>query len=129
MVADNWIGKIIGKCKLEKFIGSGGMGLVYKARHLLLDKIVALKILNPNLVEGEVGKEITERFIREARSAAKLEHPNIVPIYDIGEEENIYYMVMQFVSGETLFDLINREGRASPARILEISIGDRKSVV
>ena len=102
----NWIGKQIGKCRIEQVIGVGGMGTVYKVRHLLLDKIVALKLLNPALVQGDSGKELIERFIREAQAAAKLEHPNIVPIYDVGAEGGIYYIVMQFISGGTLLDLI-----------------------
>ena len=107
---DHWIGKTIGKCRLEKFIGAGGMGAVYRSRHLLLDKIVALKLLHPNLVNEKTGKEITERFIREAQSAAKLEHPNIVHIYDIGEDNGLYYMVMQFIAGKTLLELIKEKG-------------------
>ena len=107
---DHWIGKTIGKCRLEKLLGTGGMGAVYQARHLLLDKIVALKLLHPNLVNEKTGKEITVRFIREAQSAAKLEHPNIVHIYDIGEDDGLYYMVMQFIAGKTLLELIKENG-------------------
>jgi serine/threonine protein kinase len=71
---------------------------------------VALKLLHPNLLSQEGGKEIIERFIREARSAAKLEHPNIVHIYDVGDEKGLYYMVMQFIWGETLLEKIKRHG-------------------
>jgi serine/threonine protein kinase len=105
---NSWIGKQIGKCRIEQLLGVGGMGAVYKARHLLLDKIVALKLLHPNLVDGCSGKELVERFICEAQAAAKLEHPNIIPIYDVGVEHNIYYIVMQFISGGTLLDVLGR---------------------
>ena len=121
MFIENCIGKIIGKCRLEEFIGSGGMGSVYKARHLLLNKVVAVKLLHPNLVCGESGKEITERFIREGRSAARLDHPNIVAVYDIGLENSVYYMVMQFISAETLLENIGRNGPLDIVKALEMT--------
>lgn len=105
---NSWIGKQIGKCRIEQLLGVGGMGAVYKVKHLLLDKVVALKLLHPNLLEGDSGKELVERFIREAQAAAKLEHPNIIPIYDIGVETNIYYIVMQYISGGTLLDVLGK---------------------
>lgn len=118
---ESWINRQIGKCRLEEQLGIGGVGLVYKARHLLLDKIVAVKLLHPDLISGEGGSEIIERFIREARAAAKLEHPNVIPIYDIGEEDGVYYIVMQFMSGGTLLDILDKHGKMSVIEVLWIT--------
>ena len=87
---------------LEK-VGDGGMALVYSAKDHLLSRIVAVKILRAQFADDE---EFVERFRREARSAASLSHPNIVNIYDVGETEQIHFIVMEFVQGKNLHDLI-----------------------
>ena len=84
-------------------LGRGGMGVVYKARQIQLDRIVALKILPPGDAQAP---DFVERFRREARSLAKLSHPNIVNVYDFGESDGLYYFVMEFVDGVTLRELI-----------------------
>jgi serine/threonine protein kinase len=84
-------------------LGRGGMGVVYKARQVQLDRIVALKILPPGDAQAP---GFIERFRREARSLAKLGHPNIVSVYDFGETNGLYYFVMEFVDGVTLRELI-----------------------
>ncbi|MGE5575613.1 MAG: Stk1 family PASTA domain-containing Ser/Thr kinase [Syntrophothermus sp.] len=90
---------------LEK-IGEGGMALVYKARCTLLHRTVAVKILRPQYASDE---EFVERFRREAQSAASLSHPNVVNIYDVGEVGDIYYIVMEYIEGRSLKDLIRQE--------------------
>ena len=84
-------------------IGKGGMGTVYKARQISLDRIVAIKVLARELASD---KDFIERFDREASALAKLSHPNIVPIIDKGAHEGVYYFVMDFVQGGTLRDLL-----------------------
>ena len=88
--------------ELEDFelIGPGGMGTVYKARHRELERTVALKALHPHLQQDD--PSFAERFLREARTLARLDHPHIVRVYDVGHREDIYYMVMEFVDGVTL---------------------------
>lgn len=88
-------------------VGTGGMAVVYKARDILLDRIVAVKILH-----SEYGNdhEFVTRFRQEAQAAAKLSHPNIVNIYDVGKDGDIHYIVMEFVRGETLKEYIEKHG-------------------
>ena len=91
-------GKILDeRYELIDKIGSGGMADVYKARDILLDRIVAVKILHDNFVEDN---DFIIRFRHEAQSAGKLSHPNIVGIYDVGCDKDIHYIVMEFVEGE-----------------------------
>lgn len=98
------IGKRIGgRYEILSRLGDGGMAIVYKAKDLILDRIVAVKILRPELEHDE---EFVRRFHREAESVASLSHPNIVAIYDIGEEEDCYYLVMEYVQGMTLKSFI-----------------------
>lgn len=96
---DPYIGLIIDGAIIERKLGQGGMGAVYQARHLALEKYVAIKILPPEF--SRESKNL-ERFLREARSAAKLEHPNIIPVFNVGEQEGHYFISMQFVSGQSL---------------------------
>jgi tetratricopeptide (TPR) repeat protein len=89
----------IGRYRVLEELGRGGMGIVYKAEDPSLERLVAIKILPPKLLRS---KEALKRFLREAKVAAKLDHPNIIPIYDIGEDNGIYYMVMEYLEGKTL---------------------------
>lgn len=94
------IGKILDKrYQLEKKIGTGGMADVYMAKDLLLDRIVAVKVLHSSFAEDE---DFIVKFRHEAQSAGKLTHPNIVGIYDVGNDQGVYYIVMEFVEGITL---------------------------
>jgi tetratricopeptide (TPR) repeat protein len=88
-------------------VARGGMGIVYKARDTVLGRIVAFKILGENLRDNETA---VKYFLREARAAAALSHPNIVTIYDAGEQDGEYYMAMEFVEGTTLKELVQRKG-------------------
>jgi tRNA A-37 threonylcarbamoyl transferase component Bud32 len=98
------IGENIGPYRIIEQLGQGGMATVFKAYHAALDRYVALKVLHPAFNED---KTFTARFQREARVVAKLEHPNIVPIYDYSEFETRPYLVMKFIEGDTLKARIN----------------------
>ena len=87
-------------------VGGGGMADVYRAHDQLLDRSVAVKVLRSQFTNDE---EFVTRFRREAQAAAKLSHPNIVNIYDVGKDKDSYYIVMEYISGETLKDRIIRE--------------------
>ena len=104
--------------ELTHLIARGGMAQVYRANDLLLDRVVALKILFPEL---SVDPTFVERFRREAQSAAKLSHPNIVPVYDWGEDEGTYFIVMEFVDGEPLSNVLRAEGHIAPLEAAAIT--------
>ena len=110
--------KLSSKYQLQEEIGKGGMGVVYKARDLQLDRIVAIKVLLPEAVGDETARK---RFLREARAAAKLNHQNIATIYAIEEVDNIIYISMEYVAGQTLANLIANR-RLSIDEILGISL-------
>lgn len=112
-------GKILGNryVLLEK-IGQGGMALVYKARCQLLNRYVAVKILRPDFTMDE---EFIKKFKRESMAAASLSHPNIVGIYDVGQEDGIYYIVMEYVQGKTLKEYINEKGKLDYKEALNIT--------
>ena len=101
------IGTRLGKYEIQAELGRGGMGAVYRGYDEMLDRSVAVKVLAPHLVWE---KEFVERFVREARAAAKLKHPNIVTIHDVGQEGGWYYFVMEYLEGWTLTDLIQERG-------------------
>ena len=84
-------------------VGQGGMGVVYQARQINLDRLVALKILSPRLAQDPT---FSERFLREAQTMAKLSHPNIVTVFDFGQVEDFYYLTMEFIDGVNLRDTI-----------------------
>ncbi|MHC4780987.1 MAG: serine/threonine-protein kinase, partial [Planctomycetota bacterium] len=105
---DPLLGRVLGGCRIEEVLGEGGMGIVYRGVDLSLDRQVAVKVLPSRVMKKPL---LVERFQREARSAAQVEHPNIVQVYSVGEEGNRHYIVMQYVKGESLSDLIRREGR------------------
>ena len=91
-------------------IGSGGMADVYKAKDHKLNRMVAVKVLKPEFRED---KTFIRKFRTEAQAAAGLSHPNIVNVYDVGEDRGVYYIVMELVEGITLKDYIDRKGKLS----------------
>ncbi|GGA21882.1 Stk1 family PASTA domain-containing Ser/Thr kinase [Paenibacillus physcomitrellae] len=95
--------EIGGRYQILERIGGGGMALVYKAQDLLLNRHVAIKVLRQQFVNDE---EFIRRFRREAQSAASLSHPNVVSIYDVGEEDEVHYIVMEYVEGQNLNEII-----------------------
>src|SRR3989339_1378403 len=114
---DVLVDKVLGGCRLIKKIGQGGMGVVYLAHHLALNKNVAVKILPPSFATEE---ERVKRFVREARSAAQLEHSNIIQIYNIAKHEDFYFIVMQYADGESLAHTIKQQGKIKILDALEI---------
>jgi len=99
--------KLEGQYRVVRLLGHGGMGAVYLARDLTLDREVAIKVVKT----ASDGRDMYDRFRREARTAAKLSHPNIVPLHAFGEVEGMPYFVMGYVRGESLADRLRREGK------------------
>ena len=114
MVAPNSLGRY----ELTAQIARGGMSDVFEARDRLLDRKVAVKILHDRFAETDT---FVARFRKEARAVANLSHPNIVSVYDWGEEDGTYFMVMELVKGRSLRDIIQAEGRLLPRRATEIA--------
>jgi len=108
-----------GRYEIVGELGRGGMGIVYKAKDTVLDRTVAYKVLPDNFKENA---QAVENFLREAKAAAKLNHPNIVTVYDTGEQDGRYYIAMEFVDGTTLKEILRRRGKISPAGILHVIV-------
>ncbi len=107
-----------GKFLVEAIVGSGAMGHVYRARHVVLDKAVAVKVIRAEYSSNEVFRT---RFLQEALTASRLEHPNTVQILDYGaESDGVTYIVMELLRGRTLADVIDNEGRQRPERIVAL---------
>ena len=115
-----------GKYRLDERLGGGGMGTVYRATHLLIDRPVALKVLSQRFMGDQTAQQ---RFRREARAAGRMQHPNAVTVTDFGATEDGYlYIVMELLEGRTLRDLLAHEAPLDPARavslILQTSMPD-----
>jgi eukaryotic-like serine/threonine-protein kinase len=108
------IPEVLSVFRRESFLGAGAMGRVYLVRHEILHRKSALKILSPRVVHQD--EDYVARFHNEARTAAALNHPNIVTTHAIGEEQGFHFLEMEFVAGESLQQLIDREGRLTPIR-------------
>jgi tRNA A-37 threonylcarbamoyl transferase component Bud32/CheY-like chemotaxis protein len=108
---------VIAGYRIEERIGRGGMGVVYRAEHLNLRRRAAIKIIAPDLAESE---GFRERFTREARIAAALQHPNIVTVYDAGEVDGLLYLAMQYIEGDDLAGMLRAEGRLRPYRAVDV---------
>jgi tetratricopeptide (TPR) repeat protein len=106
-----------GRYKIVGKLGRGGMGVVYKAVDTLLDRTVAYKVLPDSLKENP---QALKNFLREAKSAAKLNHPGIVTVYDAGEQDGEFYIAMEHVDGNTLKDIVKRRGKISPSGIVHV---------
>ena len=111
------LGAVIAGHRLERVVGRGGMGIVYEAVELALDRRVALKLIAPELA-GDTG--FRERFIVESRLAASLDHPNVLPVFGAGEQDGVLYLAMRFVAGEDLRTLVATEGPLPPARAAQV---------
>lgn len=114
-----------GRYKIIEKIGGGGMADVYKAEDLTLGRTIALKILHKQFASDE---GFLERFRREAQAAAKLNHPNIVSIYDVGDENGIYYIVMEYVPGMTLKKIIQKDAPLSTEKTVHIAMQIAKAM-
>lgn len=108
-----------GRYEVMQFLGRGGMGIVLRARDPLLDRIVAIKVLDP-AIAGK--KNVRARFEREARAAAAISHENVVVIHGVAERDGLLYLVMQYIPGESLAERIRREGSLGVREILRISM-------
>jgi serine/threonine-protein kinase len=114
---DPHLGTVVAGYRIEERIGRGGMGLVYRAEHLNLRRRAAIKIIAPDLAEAA---GFRERFNREARIAAALQHANIVTVYDAGEADGLLYLAMQYIEGSDLSSVLRSQGRLRPYRALDV---------
>lgn len=118
-VSDLPLGSEFAGCRIEAVLGRGGMGVVYRAREISLDRAVAIKLINDDLA-GDAGAR--RRFEREARLMASIDHPNVIPVYAAGEEAGHLYLVMRYVDGTDLQALLRAQGRlpaSQAARVTE----------
>lgn len=112
---DPLIGTVLGPCRLEALVGRGGMGRVYRARHLALDRVVAVK-----LVDHPGSAALSAAVLGEARAAAKLDDPRVVAVYEVGEDKGLPFIVLQWVEGEGLDARVRRLGALPPRETLAI---------
>ena len=110
-------GSVVAGCRLEEEIGRGGMGVVYRAIDQSLERTVALKLIAPELTTNP---DFRERFKRESRLAASIEHPNVIPVYGAGEADGLLYLVMRFIRGTDLRALLQTDGALDPASAARI---------
>ena len=111
----------IGRYEILGELGRGGMGIVYRAQDPVIGRTVAIKTIRlEGFTEAEEMERLRERLFREARSAGILSHPNIVTIYDIGQEGDTAYIAMEFVNGATMEGLLKKSGAVAPEQLLRI---------
>jgi serine/threonine-protein kinase len=111
------IGEELAGYRIEALAGRGGMGVVFRAQHLHLGRMVALKVLTADLAGN---RAFRERFVREAQTAARLDHPNIVPVFDAGEAEGLLYIAMKYIDGVDLGHVLDAEDRLTPQRTVDL---------
>jgi YVTN family beta-propeller protein len=110
-------GSVFAGHRIEAVAGRGGMGVVYRATQLALDRTVALKVIASGLLEDQT---VRSRFVRESKVAASIDHPNVIPIYYAGDEGGIAYIAMRYVPGDDIRSLVRREGHLAPGRAARI---------
>src|SRR2546425_5321539 len=108
---------IEGKYRIERLLGKGGMAAVFLAHDLTLEREVAIKVLPPDVAQDE---QVVRRFQQEAKTAAKLDHPNIIPIYRVESEGGLNYFVMKYIAGTSLEDLLEKKEPLAIADIQRI---------
>jgi serine/threonine protein kinase len=113
-------GRTIGRYRVEGLVGSGAMGEVYRAYDPVIDRPVAIKILRPELIAGSGSEQWLQRFRREARAAGRRFHPNIVAIWDFGDDNGTPFLAMEYVAGRSLDELIKSSGPLEPSRAVRI---------
>ncbi len=111
----------LGRYEVIGELGQGAMGVVYKAKDPLIDRIVAIKTINLNMAQEEK-EEYEARFYQEAKAAGRLNHPNIVTIYDVGESGDVAYIAMEFLEGRELRDVLNDGARLPVDQVLDIVV-------
>jgi serine/threonine-protein kinase len=116
---DSLLGQTLaGKYRIDERLSEGGMGTVYRGTHVLMDKTVAIKVLRPSLAADE---KIVARFSREARAASRISHPHALSVTDFGEsEDSVVFLVMEYLSGQTLKEIIREDGPMALPRVVEI---------
>lgn len=112
------VGRRLASYEILSRVARGGMGVVYRARHVYIDRIVALKVLDPGLAER---KDLIERFRTEAQSLARVEHENVIKVIDILEEKGVHFIVMDFAEGVNLRVLVKEKGPLPPAEMLSVA--------
>jgi serine/threonine-protein kinase len=108
---------LAGRYEIETLLGQGGMARVFRGTDRVLDRTVAIKVLSPQFADDD---QFVSRFRREAQAAAGLNHPNIVGVYDTGDQGDVHFIVMEYIEGRTLRDVIRGEGPLMPERVAEI---------
>ncbi len=111
------VGSRLAGYRLDEQIGRGGMAVVYRAYDVRLERLVAIKVLSPELARDEAFRQ---RFIRESRTAAAVDHPNIIPIFEAGEANGVLFIAMRFVQGPNVQELVDTEGPLPAARACHI---------
>ena len=109
--------KINDRYQIIKSIGEGGMANVYLAYDTILDRDVAVKVLRGDLADDE---KFVRRFQREALNASSLSHPNIVEVYDVGDDNGQYFIVMEYIEGKNLKDLLKKRGKLTVPEVVDI---------
>jgi serine/threonine protein kinase len=116
-VLERSIGSVIGGYRIDDVVGRGGMGVVYRATDVVLERTVALKLVAPELAQD---RRFRERFSRELRYVASIDHPNVIPVHHAGDEEGVLFIAMRFVPGIDLRTLVARDGAVEPGRAVDI---------
>lgn len=111
----------LGKYKLDEIIGSGGMGVVYKGHDTRISRTVAIKTIHPHLLEGEIGRQLRSRFRREASVVGKLNHSNIITLYDYDDTGELPYFVMEYIHGEEIKTLLDKGKIFTAAETIKIA--------
>src|SRR6266849_11157646 len=109
-------GQTIGRYRVEGLVGTGAMGEVYRAYDPVIDRLVAIKVLRPELIAGSGSEQWLQRFRREARAAGRRFHPNIVAILDFGEDGGMPFLAMEYVDGSSLDAILKASGPLDPGR-------------
>ncbi len=119
--SDPLIGRLLdGRYRIGARVARGGMASVYEATDVRLDRVVAVKVMHPGMGDGSADDDFAQRFVREARAAARLSHPHVVGVFDQGTDGHDVFLVMEFVPGHTLRDVVRAEAPLSPRRALAL---------
>src|SRR2546428_13497797 len=111
----------LGKYQIQSVLGKGAMGVVYKAFDPHIERVVAIKTVRKDLVDPDLAAQFMGRFKNEARAAGRLHHPNIVGVYEYGEDDAVAFIAMEYVDGTGLREYLNRKGRFQFGRLIAIA--------
>ena len=117
---DPYRGRTVGNVELQEPLGQGGMGMVYKGHHRTLDRTVAVKLLPQR--HDDKADQFRHRFLREGRTAARIRHDNVVQVMDSGTEDDLAYLIMEFVEGSNIGDLMDREGALDETLVIRLAL-------